>query len=166
MTMSHEKSAQAKDNPGVIMLPPLMFGLFFAAAIGLDWAIGWQFLAPSGPPSAWFYVGVALSTVAVALDLLGITIFLKARTNILPSQPSLALVTSSVYRLTRNPMYLGLLALLIGTSLIFSLEWGLVFWPAFALLLHFGVVLREERYLTAKFGKPYEDFLLRTRRWL
>ena len=68
--------------------------------------------------------------------------------------------------MTRNPMYLGLMLGYVGITLIASLDWGLLTLIPLALTLHYGVVLREERYLTAKFGKPYTDYLARTRRWL
>jgi protein-S-isoprenylcysteine O-methyltransferase Ste14 len=56
--------------------------------------------------------------------------------------------------------------ILAGLSLVFSLDWGLILVPVLALVLHYGVIIREEAYLTDKFGEAYRGFLTRTRRWI
>lgn len=92
--------------------------------------------------------------------------FRRAGTHIEPYKPALVLVEGGPYLFTRNPMYVGLMALHLTVTLVASLDWGLLTLVALALALHYGVVLREERYLTAKFGQPYTDYLARTRRWI
>ena len=62
--------------------------------------------------------------------------------------------------------YLGMVALQLGVALTFAVEWALIGAVVVWSILHWGVVLREEAYLTAKFGAPYEAYLRRTRRWL
>jgi protein-S-isoprenylcysteine O-methyltransferase Ste14 len=104
--------------------------------------------------------------IAIALGGWALRTFRAVGTNPSPHQPSLSLALTGPYQFTRNPMYVGFVLLLAGLSLIFSLDWGLILVPVLALVLHYGVVAREETYLTAKFGQPYRDFLLRTRRWL
>ena len=75
-------------------------------------------------------------------------------------------VETGPYRFTRNPMYLGMVIIQIGLCLTFSLDWLIFLTPILWAALHFGVVLREEAYLEAKFGAPYQHFKGRTRRWL
>lgn len=155
-----------KDHPDVIMLPPLILLIVLAIAIALEWVAGLHFL----PPMSWsgwsLYAGLLLVVAAFALGGWALLTFAAVGTNASPHEPALHLALSGPYRFTRNPMYLGFLLLLVGVSLIFSLEWGLILAPVLAVILHYGVVLREERYLTEKFGQPYRDFVGRTRRWL
>ncbi|MEM1159587.1 MAG: isoprenylcysteine carboxylmethyltransferase family protein, partial [Pseudomonadota bacterium] len=110
--------------------------------------------------------GAGLMALAAALALSGIYSFKKAGTHVEPFKPSLVLVRDGPYRFTRNPMYAGLILMLAGLALIFSIDYALFMVPALWLVLHHGVVLREEAYLTEKFGEPYANYLSQTRRWI
>lgn len=90
----------------------------------------------------------------------------KAGTNIRPDKPALAIVTAGPFRLTRNPMYLSLCLLQLGLGLLINGLIPLLLVIPLALTLHFGVILREERYLTAKFGETYTHFQSHVRRWI
>ena len=155
-----------KDLAGVVMLPPYIFMLILGAAFVLQLLVPIDFLQAFRAQEWQFWVGVALSISAVGLAGFGALEFWRNGTNIPPDKPAIRLVTSGAYRFTRNPMYIGFLLLLPAIGLIFSLEWALLLWPALALALHYGVVKREEAYLTGKFGASYREYLGRTRRWL
>lgn len=157
---------QADDNAGVIMLPPYLFGLVFSAAVALEFIGLVRFLGPISASGWQFWLGLCLCGLATMLALWGVITFSRAGTNIPPDEPALKVVTGGPYRFTRNPMYLGILGLLFGLGLIFRLEWAVILWPVLAMLLHYGVVVREERYMTDKFGTPYEALLASTRRWI
>ena len=89
-----------------------------------------------------------------------------AGTNIDPAKPALAIVRGGPYRFTRNPMYLALCLLQIALGFFLN-DWiTLLFVIPLFFVLHYGVVLREERYLTAKFGEPYLQLKREVRRWL
>lgn len=159
----------ADENPGtdhanVIAFPPLIF--LAAAAVGA----GLSAVLPSFLPPPWtlslLIPGAGLMALAAALALSGIYSFKKAGTHVEPFKPSLVLVRDGPYRFTRNPMYAGLILMLAGLSLIFSIDYALFMVPALWLVLHHGVVLREEAYLTEKFGEPYANYLSQTRRWI
>lgn len=155
-----------QDRADIVILPPMLLALTLGLGAALDALLPLQVLAAPDWWSAQMITGLVLTAAGGALDLIASGQFLGKRTNILPGQPSLHLVTGGIYRLTRNPMYVGLIAILVGLSLIFALEWGLIVSPLMAAILHFGVVKREESYLLSKFGTPYQDFVNRTRRWL
>ncbi len=89
-----------------------------------------------------------------------------AGTNVRPDRPALTIVRNGPYRFTRNPMYLSLC--LLQLALGFVLDGWVPLLLAIPLLvtLHFGVVLREERYLEAKFGEQYLLFKREVRRWI
>ncbi len=76
------------------------------------------------------------------------------------------LVVRGPYRLTRNPIYTGMALLLVGIGFARDSWWFLVIAVATALLLRWGVILREEAYLEGKFGDEYREYAKRVRRWL
>ena len=90
----------------------------------------------------------------------------RAGTNIRPDRPALALVTDGPFHFTRNPLYVAALGVYVGIALFVNgLVPVLLVIPVFYLLL-WGVVLREERYMEARFGEPFRAYLARVRRWL
>jgi protein-S-isoprenylcysteine O-methyltransferase Ste14 len=154
------------------MLPPVMFALAVAVMVVLDAIAPWPASHPTPllampDAGAWpFWIGLALALAGMAFGLMGVARFLRAGNNISPHLPALTVVTGGIYRFTRNPMYLGLILFLAGLAIVFALEWAVIVVPVFALELHYGVVKREERYLLAKFGAPYQALTEHTRRWL
>jgi protein-S-isoprenylcysteine O-methyltransferase Ste14 len=103
--------------------------------------------------------------LAPTLALSALVTFKKAGTNVDPAKPALTIARGGPYRFTRNPMYLALCLLQVALGFFLN-DWiTLLFVVPLALILHFGVVLREERYLTAKFGEPYLQLKRDVRRW-
>jgi protein-S-isoprenylcysteine O-methyltransferase Ste14 len=76
------------------------------------------------------------------------------------------LLADGPFRVSRNPLYVGLLALYIGLALLTPTFWGLVLFPAAVLLILWGAILPEERFLHKRFGRRYDDYTRRVRRWL
>ena len=150
----------AKDAPDILAFPPAVTLGAVLAAVVLDW------LWPLGSPPQMAWLGGLLILMAFGIAGAGIRAFKAAKTNVDPRKPSLVLVETGPYQFTRNPMYLGMVALQLGVALTFAVEWALIGAVVVWSILHWGVVLREEAYLTAKFGAPYEAYLRRTRRWL
>jgi protein-S-isoprenylcysteine O-methyltransferase Ste14 len=90
----------------------------------------------------------------------------RAGTNIRPDQPTLAVVSDGPFRFTRNPLYLALTGLYVGITLLADALWPLLLLVPVLVVLQWGVVAREERYLEAKFGEPYRAYKARVRRWV
>jgi protein-S-isoprenylcysteine O-methyltransferase Ste14 len=90
----------------------------------------------------------------------------RAGSNVPTNLPTTTIVDTGPYRLTRNPIYLGMLLGLIGEAIAFNSLWPLVSLVAFALVIRYGVVAREEAYLERKFGDDYRRYRARVRRWL
>lgn len=104
--------------------------------------------------------------LAPTLALSAVVTFKKAGTNVIPSEPALTIVRGGPYRFTRNPMYLALSLVQVALGFFLN-DWiTLLFVVPLVLILHFGVILREERYLTVKFGEPYLELKRDVRRWL
>jgi protein-S-isoprenylcysteine O-methyltransferase Ste14 len=149
------------DRPRVVAPPPLIVGAFFASGWGLD-----RLFPGAIPLPVWKIIGGFFLIGGAILGLWMIIAFLRARTAIEPWKPASALVTNGPLAHTRNPAYLGLICLHAGAAFWFGLGLTLLMLIPAALLLHFGVVLREEAYLTRRFGAEYEDYCKRVRRWV
>lgn len=90
----------------------------------------------------------------------------SAGTNVNPSLPTIALVSAGPFQFTRNPLYLALLLIFAGLSFVLGTWWGVIVLVPTILVLHYGVILREERYLEQKFGETYLQYKGRVRRYL
>lgn len=92
--------------------------------------------------------------------------FARARTTIIPRQAPAALITSGIFRMSRNPIYMADLLILAGFSLIWGSVLGLALVPALAWLLQTRFIEGEEARLEDVFGSEFTDYTARTRRWI
>ena len=146
-----------KDVPGVLVFPPLIPLAVLVVGILLDWLLPLSIL--NGMPfSPRAVVGGILFVLGLSVMIGGRRTFVRAGTNVNPRQPSLKIVRQGIYSHLRNPMYVGGMIGLLGIVLVFGLEWTFVLLVIGSLVLHFGVVLREERYLERKFGEDYRRY--------
>ncbi len=120
------------------------------------------------PPTARVAGALMLVAVGASFDLVSLLAFRRARTTINPLRPerSKAVVTSGLYRITRNPMYLGLVLILTGLALYLDSPWALPGPLVFAAYITRFQIQPEERALTAHFGADYTAYCARVRRWL
>ena len=156
------ESNDTRDHPGVIAFPPLIW-LVCAVISGLV-----HFVSPSRIMSygVALPIGIALAVMAPSLALWALLVMKAAGTNVNPSAPALTIVRNGPYRFTRNPMYLALCVLQVALGFLLD-DWiALLFVIPLALVLHYGVILREERYLEAKFGDQYRALMRDVRRWI
>ena len=109
--------------------------------------------------------GIVLVILAPTLALSALVTIKKAGTNVDPAKPALTIVRGGPFRFTRNPMYLALCLLQVALGFFLD-DWvTLLFVVPLAFILHYGVILREERYLAEKFGEPYLELRRDVRRW-
>src|SRR2546429_8770103 len=102
-------------------------------------------------------MGSLFIAIAAAIAIVAFRRFVQVGTIVEPWKPSLRLVTGGVYAWMRNPMYVSLILLLAGIAIALASDWTLVMLVPAGLILHLGVVRREERYLAAKFGETYRE---------
>jgi protein-S-isoprenylcysteine O-methyltransferase Ste14 len=150
------------DHPGVIAFPPLIF-VGCAIAGGL-----FQLMFPLRIMNASVArtLGIVLASIAGCLSIWAFRVMKANGTNVRPDQPATTIVRGGPFRFTRNPMYLSLCLLQLALGLSLNAWFLLLFLIPLALILHFGVVRREESYLEAKFGEPYLALKREVRRWL
>jgi protein-S-isoprenylcysteine O-methyltransferase Ste14 len=151
------------DNAQVIIRPPMALGLAIIAGFALNWLVPLPFL-PAGLSARW--LGVVVFVVALSLGIWAIITITRAGSNVPTNLPTTTIVESGPYRFTRNPIYLGMFLALMGLAFALQNLWLLMMLVAFALVIRYGVVAREEAYLERKFGDVYRAYRLRVRRWL
>ena len=83
-----------------------------------------------------------------------------------PRRPTTALVTDGPYRYSRNPLYLRVTLLYLSFAFLVNDIWFVAVLPLVLIVLHVGVISREERYLEARFGDDYRACKANVRRWL
>ena len=112
------------------------------------------------------YAGAVISGLGLVLILWAALLFRRAGTNIRPYLPSTALVIAGPYRFTRNPMYLGMSAILLGAAIYAGSITPFIVIPAFMALVQERFIVPEEAKLEAAFGRDYVDYKARVPRWL
>lgn len=109
-----------------------------------------------------------IALMGLAISVSGAMSFRQLGTTLNPTKPeeASALVTTGIYQVTRNPMYLGLLVVLVAWSIFLSSAWALLGVLGFVLYMTRFQIAEEERVLTRLFGSDYESYKARVRRWL
>ncbi len=159
--MTDARSGQStSDRPNVLVLPPLLYAVALAVGLFLQWVAPRSILSSS----VRYWIGGATLALGAALAVWGRGLMERAGTNVNPTLPTTALVTTGPFRLSRNPLYVALTLMYVGLALLTNAWWVLVL--IVPVVMHYGVVRREERYLEAKFGAAYSAYRSRVRRYL
>lgn len=151
-------SANVRFPPPLIYVGALALGIFAGRALHLP-GLGIA-------PNVRMMIGLAAMLIGAAVNFSGAGLFLHSRTAIIPHKPASHLVTTGIYRWTRNPMYLGIAVLYCGVALVFDSLLALVLLPIVLLVIQTQVIAREEAYLERAFGEEYRVYKSRVRRWI
>jgi len=154
-----------QDYADVVVKPPILF----AGALVLGCLLSW--IVPLGPGlgsanGRALAVGGSLMLIGLALVVVSVREFRRAGTSVIPGEPSTVLLDGGPYRFTRNPIYIGLVILYFGLTIMLTSAWMLLLLIPVLIILQRGVVEREEAYLQAKFGEAYRKYQARVPRWL
>ena len=158
-----EESGDAIDLPDILILPPILVGGALIIGLLVHYAVWTVTLLPTVLARV---LGVVVFVSAGALAHFAHLAMKRAGTNILPTQPTLALATDGPYRFSRNPLYIAAIGVYLGVTLWVNGLAPLLLALPMSWLLHWGIVLREEQYLEAKFGDAYRLYQANVRRWL
>lgn len=154
-----------RDNAGVIAPPPLLALGVIVFGIALDWLAPAYVLSLMLSLTERIVIGVVLMAAGLALAVPARGAFVSAGTHVKPWKPSTVLVTDGIFGRLRNPMYVGAILILAGLAAALASDWMLVLTILLVPVIHYGVVKREERYLAAKFGDAYRDYMARVPRY-
>jgi protein-S-isoprenylcysteine O-methyltransferase Ste14 len=151
------------DAPAFRVWPPV--------ALGVPLLVGWILTATVGDPFSLSHpavrvVGVVLCLVFVVWNGWTLVMMAANRTAVLPGGATRTILDRGPFRLSRNPLYVGLIILNVGLALLWPSAWAVLLVPVGVALLFWGAVLPEEHYLSARFGKEYDAYRRRVRRWI
>ena len=148
-----------------LRIPPAVIGVFLGAAMAATshFMPAFDFAVPAGR-----FIATGLAVAGVGIAILGVASFRRARTTVNPLRPEAAsaLVVSGIYRLTRNPMYLGMLLVLLSWGVFLANALALLFATAFIPLMNRLQIAPEERILATTFGSAFTTYQSAVRRWL
>jgi protein-S-isoprenylcysteine O-methyltransferase Ste14 len=143
----------------------VVFGAPLLVSIVIQWIAP---LSVSQGMVRWAFISVGLMLMAV-----GVSVVVLARRELAryrqptdPGWPTSRMVTSGVFSVSRNPLYLGGIIVLVGLALLLNLLWFLVILIPSLIVCHYVLIVPEERYLTAKFGEEYQTYAAAVHRWL
>ncbi|MEZ5936066.1 MAG: isoprenylcysteine carboxylmethyltransferase family protein [Alphaproteobacteria bacterium] len=166
--MSPDPVEQYADSPGtagVVGRPILLVPAATLAGLVLDRLLPLPIPIPPVDAFRWGAAG-ALLLVGIALFAAGVRNFSRAETPLPTNQPTRVLVTTGIYRWTRNPIYLGFFLAYGAIGVAALSPWILILLLPLAATIRYGVVAREEAYLEGRFGDAYRDYKACVRRWL
>jgi protein-S-isoprenylcysteine O-methyltransferase Ste14 len=114
----------------------------------------------------WRWLGLVPFIGGLAFGIAAARLFAKHKTTIKPGDISTHLLTAGPYRISRNPIYVGMVLVLFGVAMMLGsvTPWLLV--PAFIWLIHRNVIPVEEAMMAASFGEEYREYCAYVRRWL
>ena len=144
------------------VLPPVYFLLALIAMVALHYLVPIAQLISS----PFCYTGIVLVVSAIALVLWAAVLFQRAGTTIKPFQESSALIARGPYRITRNPMYVGMVGALLGIAVLLGSVAPFLVIPVFAALIQSKFIRAEEAALERTFGSVFLDYKSKVRRWL
>ncbi len=143
----------------------VVFGVPFLGAIALQW------IAPLSLPRGFFTPVLVLS--GAILGTAGVILVIEARREFAkyaqPTDPGLStskVVTTGVFSISRNPLYLGGICILTGIALAANLPWFIILLLPTLVVCQYILIAPEERYLAAKFGEGYHTYAASVHRWI
>ena len=151
------------DAPAYRIWPPIALGVPLLAGVMLTAGVGDPLTLA---PDTARVVGTVLFVLFAIWNGWTLTVMAGNRTAVLPGGATRVVLERGPFRLSRNPLYVGLIVLDVALALLWPSAWALIAVPVGIGLLFWGAVAPEERYLSSKFGAEYDDYRRRVRRWL
>ncbi len=142
----------------------VVFGIPFFLAIAMQWVV--PFSLPRGQLTPVFIsAGTLLMFAGLTVVTMARREFRKYHQPTDPGHPTQKIVDTGVFSVSRNPLYLGGIAFLIGLALVFNLPWVIAFILPAIVACHFILIAPEEKYLANKFGEEYRLYTGKVNRW-
>ena len=153
--------SEEDKKPEIRIIPPIVY------LIGLVIGFGFERLWPIIEMRSvlTIIIGIILILLSVLLIVPSILKFRIAATPFDIRKPATVLVTDGPYRYSRNPGYLALTLLYIGLALIIGSIWVVIMLAPVLVVIHYGVIKKEERHLLDQFGEEYIHYKKNVRRW-
>ena len=152
----------ATDSARVIAPAPVLYAVAFLVGLVAE------FVLPTAPLPrvVELWLGAVIILISIPIVVSAVRALARGRTAFDASKPTTRIVTDGAFRYSRNPTYLSLTLLYVGLAFVVGSFWVLLMVVPAVAVTHWGVVLREERYLESKFGEEYRRYAQRVRRWV
>ncbi len=151
-----------QDKAGVLIFPPLLYLLVLSTGIIVSYFFPQHFINFS----IAMPMGIIFTITGITTLILAATLFRKNKNPVNPSGSTQLIICSGIYKYTRNPMYLSLTLIFTGISIITNSWFSFVLLLPLLLICQKGIIEREEKYLTRKFGDEYLKYKAKVRRWI
>ena len=152
----------SKATAGIIAPPPILY------LASLFSGLSFNFASPA-PIASYIMaasIGALLFLLSASFARWSFLTMRRHDTSANPRAQSAALVTSGPFAISRNPIYVAMTGLYLGIALLVNSWWPVTILPVLLGVMHWGVIVREERYLAAQFGEVYLRYKEKVRRWL
>jgi protein-S-isoprenylcysteine O-methyltransferase Ste14 len=156
--MMDKQSAQVKR----FRLPPTYFNLSWITMTILHFTVPVYYFLPI----PYNLTGILLMLPGLWMNMWASNYFNKVNTTVKPFQTSTHLVTTGFYRISRHPMYLGMLLILLGIFLLLGSLTPFIVIPVYIALINRKFILPEEKMLLKTFGEDYKNYTQKVRRWI
>jgi protein-S-isoprenylcysteine O-methyltransferase Ste14 len=162
ITKEKKMTPEERDHPNVIAPPPFinLAGLVLGLLLSLIFPV--DFL----PLTLRLVLGIPLIGLAAAGLLVAFRAMTRAGTPLDPRETPKLILTTGIYRLSRNPIYLSMGIFVLGVGILADTLWVVVLAPVIIFVMERGVIAREEKYLERKFGATYLQYKAAVRRWI
>lgn len=158
------KPINTSKGPGVYVPPPLFYVITFIAAVLIQGKI------PLSDVQFQLRItkigGITLLIIALFFLFRSLRQFFLSKNTIILIKPASSLQTTGVYKISRNPMYVGLAIVYLGITCLIGNWWNIILFPLLLLIVQEYIIKREEKYLELEFGQDYEEYTRKVRRWL
>ncbi len=151
-----------EDRPEVVALPPFIYLAFLLRGFAMDYFRPVTVV----PASVQYIAGFAIIALAGVIVVSAVLQFRRASTSFSDFAPATQLVTKGPYRLSRNPSYVALSLLYVGIGMAADNLWIVAGLVPILIVMHYGVIVREEQYLERTFGEEYLQYKASVRRWV
>lgn len=160
------KNGEENDHAAVKFPPPLVGLLTILIGYGLGKLVPIMddFLVPA--PARYWVGGTICIAAAIVLVVWPFKLFRKIEQDPKPWTPTPELIVTGPYKFTRNPMYLMMVLVCFGFSIILDEAWVFVLAPVCGYVIYLTAIRHEEVYLEEKFGDSYREYRKSVRRWI
>jgi protein-S-isoprenylcysteine O-methyltransferase Ste14 len=143
----------------------VVFGIPFLISIALHFIVPFS-LSQGILRQVLIPIGIVLMIIGIGVIALARREFVHHSQPTDPGHPTTRIIQTGVFAVSRNPLYLASIMTFLGIALALNILWGLITLLVSIVLCHYILIIPEERYLTAKFGKEYEEYAASVHRWL
>ncbi len=143
----------------------VIVGIPFLVGVAMQWVVPLSF-PRAGAAAIFIFAGIALIILGIILAALARGEFRRHAQPTDPGQPTQKIITTGVFSISRNPLYLGGISMLVGLALACNLPWAIILLLPASIACYYILILPEERYLAEKFGEAYRLYTERVHRWI